>query len=148
MSLLPRRDHSPEGRKKSDFFNLSSFLEDVQEGFKSLAPRPSGLTISSDDKNIYVSADVPGLTAKEVDVSIDNDGCLWIKGEKTEEKKNKERTFYKKSQSSYSYCVPLWNEIDESVEPQASCKNGVMHVTFAKKKEAVSEGKKIRVEDK
>lgn len=145
--MIPRRDRTPEGRKKSDFFSLSSFLDDVQEGFKSLATKPSGLTVSSDDHNIYVSADVPGLTAKEVDVSIDNEGCLWIKGEKTEEKKDKDRTYYRKAQSSYSYCIPLWNEIDESVEPKANCKNGVMHVTFAKKKEGSKESKKIRVED-
>ena len=151
MSMVPRwfeRFPSPFGKKKGEGFSLSNFFEDVENQLNALTARSGGLSISSDDKNIYVEADVPGLTAKDVDVSIDNEGVLWIKGEKKEEITDKEKKYYKRSQQSFSYCIPLWDEIDEKIEPQATCQDGVMRITFSKKKEKQGESKKIRVQGK
>jgi HSP20 family protein len=144
MSLLP---HGNRPLRKKGPFGLGSFFEDIEEGFKALTSQPSGLSVSSDEKNIYILADVPGLTAKDVEVSVDGQGCLWIKGERVEEKNDKNKKFYRKAVQSFSYCVPLWNEIDESVEPEASCKNGVMRIVFKKKKDKQVEAKKIRVKE-
>jgi HSP20 family protein len=144
MSLFPwRQARSPEKRDKG--FGVSQFFQDVEQQFKALANIPSGLSVSSDEKNIYVQADVPGLTAKDVEVSVDDQDVLWIKGERAKEEKK--RNYYKTSQSSFSYMLPLSDEIDTAVEPKAVCKNGVMTVTFAKKKEGQSESKKIHVKE-
>lgn len=144
MSLIPRwftRFPKPS-RRASDLFNLSKFFEDLEEDMTTV---PSGLSVSSNDTHIYIEAHVPGLTAEDVDVSIDNDNVLWIKGDKKEETEDKKRKFYRRSQSSFSYCVPLWEEIDDSVEPEAICKEGVMRIKFAKKKTKQTESKKIQV---
>ncbi len=143
MSLVPRwfSNFPKTSRRAADLFNLSKVFEDLETAV------PSGLSVSSDEKNIYVEAHVPGLSSKEVDVSIDDDNVLWIKGDKKEEVEDKEKKFYRRSQSSFSYCIPLWEEIDDSVEPHATCKNGVMKVTFKKKQPAKKEGKKIQVKD-
>ncbi len=143
MSLIPRWKNRLPSRfaKPSDFsdlFGLSKLFED-EYGL------PAGISVSSDDKNVYIEADVPGLTAKEVDVSIDSQGVLWVKGVKQVEEK--ERQYYKKSHQSFSYALPLWDEIDISIEPQAVCKNGVMKITFAKRREETTEAKRISVKE-
>lgn len=146
MSLVPRwfsRFPKPN-RRMGELFNLSKFFEDLEDEMTTV---PSGLSVSSDEKNIYIEAHVPGLTSKDVEVSIDNDNILWIKGDKKEEVEEKNKKFYRRSQSSFSYCIPLWEDVDESVEPKAVCKDGVMRVTFAKKRDKQVESKKIHVDE-
>ncbi len=151
MSLVPRwhqRFPNLFNRKGSEeFSNLGQFLQQIEEEFGSLAtPHTTGLGISSDEKNVYIEAQVPGLNASDVDVSMDSEGVLWVKGEKVEEEK-KERQYYKKAQTSFSYCIPLGEEVDISQEPQATFKNGVMRITFPKKKEKQVEAKKIKIKE-
>lgn len=146
MSLAPRwfnRQPNPK-RRTNESFNLGQFFEDLESEITQ--PNITGLSVSSDDKNFYVEVNVPGLAAKDVEVSIDNNHVLWIKGEKQEEDKNKK--YYRRSQSSFEYYVPLWEEIDMSIEPKAVCKDGVMKVTFTKKKEKQAGSKKIQVKEK
>jgi HSP20 family protein len=146
MSLIPRwRSLFPSPKKGSDFFNFGKFFEDFENNLENL--NQSGLSVSNDEKCIYIEAHVPGLTSKDVEVTIDNNNVLWIKGQKKVEEKDKEKKFYLQSQSAFSYCVPLWEEIDTSAEPEAICKDGIMKVTFCKKKEKQIESKKIQVKD-
>lgn len=114
---------------------------------ENLLPKaPSGLSVSSDAEHVYVEADVPGLSPKEIDVSIDDDHVLWIKGDKKVVEEDKKKKYYRRSQTSFSYCVPLGDEVDESIEPTAQCREGVMMITFAKKEEKEKKGtKKIEV---
>ncbi len=148
MSLVPRwKSLFPTPRRASELFSLGKFFEDLEQDFESFGSTNTGLSVSSDEKNIYIEAHVPGLTAKDVDVSIDSNNVLWIKGAKKEEEKDKKRKFYRHSQKSFSYCVPLWDEIDLSAEPEAVCKDGVMTITLVKKKEQQIESKKIKVKE-
>ncbi len=143
MSFLPRwKAQFPTPKRASELLGLGKFIENVLEDFN---PGLSGLSISSDDKNVYVEAAVPGLSAKDIDVSVDNNNILWIKGSKKEEEEDKKRQFYRQSQTSFSYCVPLWDEIDASQEPEAECKDGVMKIIFNKHKDRQVEAKKIKV---
>lgn len=118
--------------------SLPSLLEDIEDFFPSTSFL-KGLSISEDDKNVFVEASVPGMDPKEVDVTFEK-GILTIKGEKKEEEKGK--TYQRKATRSFLYRVMPEN-IEPGVEPQAVCKNGVMIVTFAK--EAKSKPKKINV---
>jgi HSP20 family protein len=147
MSLLPQwytRLPSLLGKKKEDWAN---WLEEFGENFPTFANYPTGLTVSADEQNVYVEADVPGLKANQVEVSVDNMGVLWIKGERKEEKEDKEKKYYRRSQQLFSYCVPLGDDVDLSIEPKAICKNGVMRVTFIKKVGKQVEAKKIKVKE-
>jgi len=90
---------------------------------------PSGLSISEDDASVYVSAALPGVDPKDIEVTFDK-GYVWVKGEAKEEEK--EKKFYRKATSSFSYRVAVPGELDQNKEPDASYKNGVMTVTFAK----------------
>ncbi len=111
-----------------------------ENGWAAIATIPNGLSVSEDDKNVYVEAAMPGLKSEDVEVSFKN-GTLWIRGEKQEEEKKKK--FYRKATREFSYRVSVPGEIDEKREPDAGCKDGVCRVTF--KKTAVTAPKKIKV---
>lgn len=101
---------------------------------------PSGLTISEDDRFVYVSANLPGVDPKDVEVTFDK-GVVWIKGEMVEEEKDKK--YYRKASSSFSYRVAIPGDIDLDKEPEATSKHGIMTVKFVKKPR--SQPKKITV---
>ncbi len=103
----------------------------------------SGLTISEDDKNVYIEAAVPGLDPEKVEVTYEK-GVLWIRGSENTEEQDKNKKFYRKASNSFSYRVAVPGEIDENQEPKAIHKNGVMKVAFQKK--AKEEPKRIQVQ--
>lgn len=103
---------------------------------------PTGLEITEDEKHIYVEAAVPGVDPKDIELTFDK-GVLWIKAEgKTEEKKG--RMVHKMANRSFQYSVTVPGEIDTTIEPQATYKNGLMIVTFTKTKQA--QPKRIRLQ--
>lgn len=107
-----------------------------------LIEAPSGLSVSEDERNVYVEAAVPGIEPDDVDVTFDK-GTLWIKGEAKEEEEDKKKKFYRKASRSFSYHVSVPSEVDPNTEPEATYKNGVMKITFAKSPS--SQPKKIKV---
>jgi HSP20 family protein len=116
------------------------FFDENEEEWDLVPQETSNLSISEDKNSIYVEAALPGLSQEDIEVTFDNN-LLWIKGEKKEEKKDKK--FYKKAISSFSYRVAVPGEIDEKKEIEASYKNGIMKVTFPKAKK--TEPKKITI---
>ena len=131
----------------SSFWRFPTLLSEMEEDLLPSTITISGLSISEDDKNVYVEAAVPGIDPKNVDVTF-NKGILTITGEKTEEEKNLPagkagKKYYRKASSSFSYRVLVPGEIDPNKEPKAEAKNGVMTVTFAKMPESAP--KKIAV---
>lgn len=122
-----------------------SLLEDEEndwelQEFSSL----SGLSVSEDEEHIYIEAALPGIKPDEVDMTF-NKGILWIKAEKKEETEDKKKKFYRKAMSSFSYRIAVPGDVDESKEPEAMCKNGVLKVTFFKAKKGTS--KKIQIRE-
>ena len=124
----------------NSFWRFPTLLSEMEEDLLPSTTAISGLSISEDDKNIYVEAAVPGIDPKNVDVTFSK-GILTITGEKEEEEKKKK--YYRKASSSFAYRVLVQGEIDPKAEPKAEAKNGVMTVTFTKVPQ--SQPKKIAV---
>ena len=104
-------------------------LFDDQDEWEISTKPSSNLSLSEDKNNFYVEAALPGLKAEDIDISLDKN-VLWIKGEKKQEEKDKK--YYKKASTSFSYRVLLPVEIDETKDIDATYKDGVMKVTFPK----------------
>lgn len=104
----------------------------------------SGLSVSEDEKNVYVDANLPGLKSEDIEISFEK-GMLLITGSRKEEQKDKEKKYYKKAVNSYSYRINIPSEIDENKEPQATYKDGVLKIIFIKKHEKSSKAKKISI---
>lgn len=109
-----------------------SFLEEGdEEGWLQDFSDPSGLSVYEDEKNVIVEAALPGLKTDDIEMTFDK-GILWIKGEKKEEEKGKDKKYYRKALSTFSYRVAVPGEIDEQVEPEALFKDGMLKVIFPK----------------
>lgn len=92
---------------------------------------PSGLSVSEDEKKIYVEAALPGIDPKNIEVTF-QDGYLWVKGETKEEEKDKSKKYYREATKSFSYRVAVPGDIDNNIDPIANYKHGVMTVAFMK----------------
>lgn len=95
------------------------------------------------DSSLVVKADVPGMAAKDIDISV-NDNSITISGERTEEKEVKEKD-YQRSERSYGRFMrqlALPAGVDRE-KAEASFKDGVLEITLPLKEEAKQ--KKIEV---
>ena len=92
-----------------------------------------------------ITAELPGLDEKNIEVKLAN-GVLSIKGEKREEKEEKQKDYYRRERSfgsfERSFQVPEGIDTDKIA---ASFKNGILSVTLPKSAEAQKQAKKIEV---
>jgi HSP20 family protein len=114
----------------------------IKKGNGSFMPR---IDVVDTDKEIRVSAELPGIDEKEIDVSVTRE-ALTIKGEKKEEKEEKGKDYYRSERSygSFSRTIPLPVEIDID-KISASFKKGVLTIRLPKTTQALDETKKITV---
>jgi HSP20 family protein len=100
--------------------------------------------VKEEDKRYLITADLPGVDPKDVDVTL-LDGVLTIKGERTEEKKEEKEGYRRVERFSGSFyrrfVLPDTADMDKI---KACAKNGVLEIEIAKSKEVQS--KKIKVE--
>ena len=99
--------------------------------------------ILEDKKKITLKVEIPGVEAKDIDVSLDG-RRLTIKGEKKHEKEEKEENFHRTERlyGQFRRTVELPAEVDPS-KVDASYKRGVLKIELKKTKE--SHPKKIEV---
>jgi HSP20 family protein len=101
--------------------------------------------VKETDEKIMVTAELPGIDEKDVDVSFAGD-VLTIKGEKLEERvEERENTHYtERSYGSFMRSIPMPVEID-SDQVTASFKKGVLTVVLPKTREQASRSRRISV---
>jgi len=92
---------------------------------------------------LTIKAEIPGCNPKDIDVRLD-DRMLTIKGEKKQEKEEKEDNFHRveRSYGSFIRNINLPADVDQK-NIDASYKKGVLKLVF--KKTAEMEGKKIEI---
>ncbi|TWG97924.1 HSP20 family protein [Mesorhizobium sp. J18] len=99
--------------------------------------------ISDNEKEIKVTAEVPGLEEKDIEVLLD-DGVLTLKGEKRSETEDKDRQFSERFYGRFERRIPLGVEVQED-KVDARFKNGVLTVTLPKSEKAQSQVKRIAI---
>ena len=124
-----------------DFFETARFDFRPTLGYANV-PR---VDVTETDTEFQVSAELPGMDEKDLDVSL-HDGTLTIKGEKKMEKEDKQKEFYRmeRSYGSFQRSFLLPDVIDQD-NIDASFKNGVLNVTLPKTPEAKKEVRKIDI---
>ena len=117
------------------FFSRTSPIADF-------APR---VDISETEKELHVSAELPGLEPNDINISIDHN-TLTMSGEKRTEKEDKGERYYQfeRSYGSFHRSIPLPFEVDED-NVDATFKSGVLNITLPKSHEALEKGKQIKV---
>lgn len=150
-SLLPwRRGEVARGRDPSVSLQhemndlIERFFNDNQPlGWPAGAFAPE-VDISETDKEVRVSAELPGVDEKDLDVSVTDDSVC-IKGEKKEEKdeKNGERRYVERSYGSFERRLALPSEVDPN-KAKATFKKGVLTITAPKSANA-QKSKKVSI---
>jgi HSP20 family protein len=95
-----------------------------------------------------ISAELPGMDEKNIEVKVADD-VLTIKGEKEEEKEEKDKNYYmsERRYGSFQRSFQLPAGVDQS-KIDASFQKGVLTVTLPKSPEAQKNEKKIAVKSK
>ncbi|MEO3430967.1 Hsp20/alpha crystallin family protein [Pelagibius sp. CAU 1746] len=101
---------------------------------------------SEDDKAYHVTAELPGMTEKDIEVTF-ADNMLTISGEKKEEKEVKEENYHRRERSfgSFRRSFTLPSEVDEG-KISAAFKDGIMTIDLPKVKSAQKKAKKITIQ--
>ena len=128
-------------------FLQTPFYRDIDNLFRrdagfSVSP---AIDIAEKDKAFEVTAELPGLDAKDIDLQL-SDGVLTIKGEKTEEKEERSKDRYVSERRYGSFRRSL--QVPASVDAdkiEASYKSGVLTVTLPKSAEAQKTQKTIPI---
>ena len=100
--------------------------------------------VSETDKEIKVSAELPGMDEKDLDVSLTRD-TLTIKGEKKRENESKEEDTYRSERyyGSFSRSMTLPAAVDAN-RIEAGYKDGVLEIVIPKSEEAKPKQIKIQ----
>ncbi|MEE1612983.1 Hsp20/alpha crystallin family protein [Microvirga sp. CF3016] len=129
---------------------MNRLFDDVFRGFDMAPFGPVGrmarwphVEVVESDKDVRISAELPGLEDKDVEVLM-GDGVLTIRGEKKSEIEDKERAFSERLYGSFERRIPLaWEVEDDKID--ASFKNGVLTVTLPKSAESSPQVKRIAI---
>jgi len=131
-------------RMFDDFLDGGSFRP-VLAGWQGITP---ALDIDETEKEMIVTAELPGVSEKDVEVSLAGD-LLTIKGEKKaeHEEKNGDSTYMERRFGSFARSVRLPFEVhDEKVD--ATFDNGVLTIRVPKPAELQRAARKIEVKSK
>ncbi|NNU81156.1 Hsp20/alpha crystallin family protein [Halovulum dunhuangense] len=103
------------------------------------------LDIADADGTVEITAEIPGVSEKDIEVSI-TDGVLTLKGEKTIDRKEKEKdyTLVERRHGSFRRSVSL-GFTPEKGKVKASFRNGVLHLRIEKPATAASKTQKIEI---
>lgn len=112
-----------------------------------LAPAMAPALEMTETKKAYkISAELPGIDAEAVEVSVDN-GMLRIAGEKSEEREEGEEGYRlsERSYGAFERIVRLPEEADAD-KIKARCRNGVLTITIPKDEKAARTARRIPVD--
>ncbi|UCH79662.1 MAG: Hsp20/alpha crystallin family protein [Nitrospiraceae bacterium] len=149
-SVPARRDNGHPFQRLHD--EMDALFDDFFTGFnmepfegRQARPFRPNIDVSETDNEFRVSAELPGMDDKDIEVNLNRDS-LTIRGEKKQEKEDKGKDYYhvERSYGSFTRTIPLPVEI-ESDKAEAHFKKGVLTVTVPKNVKAVESKKKIAI---
>lgn len=155
------REQMPERRSETapfrDFQREMNRLFDDFLGDAPLALRSGGrdvafagftprVDVSETDKEVKVSAELPGMAEEDIAVEMD-DTTVTIRGEKKEEKEDKGKNWYTREQSygAFHRTIPLPASVEGS-KASAKFKKGILTITAPKKADEQERRKVIKIE--
>jgi HSP20 family protein len=122
-----------------DFFKtptVSTFGE-----FGSITANWPSIDVKQKDNEIIVTAEVPGMTDKDVELFVDN-GVLTIRGEKKAEQE--EKGYSERFYGRFERQIPLPTSVDEQ-NAKAEFHAGLLTIHLPKTREAAEAKKKIPI---
>lgn len=133
-------------RREMDRLWDSFFERGIRRRAEGVGEWYPSLDVAETKNDLVIKAELPGMDPKDIDISL-SDGILTIKGEKKQEREEKEEDYHliERSYGSFTRSVQLPKGV-QSDKINASYKNGVLRVTLPKTEEAKKKEIKIKVE--
>lgn len=141
----------PRGLTRSPLRGIAREMEEVFDRFFRDWPRfwsegrEMGLAMDVIDRKdeILVRVDVPGVSEKDLEVTVDN-GVLTVRGQRKEEVEEKDEDYYAAERwtGAFSRSLTLPTAVDAD-RIKATLRHGVLEIHLPKAKEAV--GRRIEV---
>lgn len=153
MNLVPWKKHttnpaplSPLGAVQQQ--EMNRMFDRFFAGFPALEGFTAfpAVSISENGKTITLTAEIPGIAANELEVSVEGD-VLTLRGEKKDEKKDEKDNWYRveRSYGSFLRRIELPAPVD-AAHAEATLEKGVLTLKLAKA--ASDKGKQIKVQAK
>jgi len=111
--------------------------------FSSFGANWPSVEISDGEKEIRVTAEVPGLEEKDIEVLL-HEGVLTLKGEKRSETEDNDRQFSERFYGRFERRIPIGHEVEED-KVDARFRNGILTVTLPKTPKAQAQAKRIEI---
>jgi HSP20 family protein len=107
-----------------------------------LKPR---VDVGASEKNYTITVEIPGVSEKDIRLEISNN-TMTIKGEKKQEKEEKEKNYYRieRSYGSFQRVLSLPDDANQD-EITAAFKNGVLTINMPKRTLPGREAKQIEI---
>lgn len=104
------------------------------------------VNVEETERDVVVTADLPGLEEKDVQVTVDDD-VLTIRGERKDEYEEKRKGYHlmERSYGSFQRTLPLPAGVEQD-KIKAALRKGVLSVTLPKRPETRADRKTIRIE--
>jgi HSP20 family protein len=138
---------------RSFYREMNRLFDDAFRNFDRNLPAMAGsgawsagwpnIEISQTDGEVRVTADMPGLEEKDVEVTVE-DNVLTLRGEKRSETDDKDRNFSERFYGRFERQIPLGAEVDED-KATASFRNGVLTIALPKSADARTRAKRIAI---
>jgi len=126
-------------------FGLSPFRSELFTPFPASGLLKPQVDIGASDKDYTITVEVPGVDEKDVKVEIANN-TMTIRGEKKQEKEEKEKDFYRieRSYGSFKRVLSLPEDVNQD-DVKASFKNGVLTIKMPRKALPKTDVKQIAI---
>ncbi len=128
-----------------EFFNDEHFFPSISQ--RKTTPE---MDVYETEDSVVAEVSTPGMTADDLNVSVDGN-VLKIRGEKEveEEDKKEERGYYRKEirRGAFERAVRLPSNIN-SEEIKATHEDGILKVEIPKAEEEIEEGRQVEIESK
>lgn len=132
--------HREMNRMFDDFFRDFDMRPPMMAAWNDNWPN---VDLSETDKQVTVTAELPVLEEKDVEVLLE-DGMLTIRGEKRSETQDKDRQLSERYWGRFERRIPIDAEIHAD-KVEGRFKNGVLTVTLPKNPEARPKARRIAI---
>ncbi|MEJ2034190.1 MAG: Hsp20/alpha crystallin family protein [Deltaproteobacteria bacterium] len=132
-------------RMRRDIESLMRGFEYGTAGAPAAAVFPA-MNLTEDNDYVYVNAEVPGIAASDLDISVEGD-TLIIKGERKAEATGEKVSYHRREieRGRFSRAITLPTKVD-TTKVEAKTVDGVLYVTLPKAEEVKPKQIKVDVE--
>lgn len=136
-----------------EFERMRRDIESLMRGFEYGATGAPGaaavfpaMNLTEDNDNIYINAEVPGIVAADLEISVEGDTLL-IKGERKAEGVGEKASYHRREieRGRFSRAITLPTKVD-TARVEARTADGILYLTLPKAEEVKPKQIKVDVE--